>query len=304
MGEVGNKVRVFFSGEDIVELNSVIGGGGNELISGVEGKLVNIASSIEVSDRGVKVKEIPDINVLILSSGSNISSVRGDSNMVDSSFMSLERVSDLEVSVPDLEFSIPSNRGEIRLNVILGRSRSQRRISKARNPIGVIVGVRVEFAFSKSIPKLDALVSSSRDNLSVISRERNGENFLLVSDERSDSLLGSKIPKSDGLIPRGGKKIAVILREGEIGDKVVVSGHRLVRISSDLGGFSLINIVKELPDDEGLVTGSRNKKVGVRVTLGGTSNKRGDHSVVSFELSTIENFTSFIFRVHFFLRGL
>jgi len=67
----------------------------------------------------------------------------------------------------------------------------------------VVVLFRAEFVFSQSVPELDGLIGTSGDNLSVIRGERDGENFLGVSDESLDGLSGTEIPKSDGFVPRG-----------------------------------------------------------------------------------------------------
>lgn len=58
-----------------------------------------------------------------------------------------------------------------------------------------------EFVFSSVIPQFDSLISSGRDNLSVIGGERAGKNFLIVSLEDSGGLERSQIPQSHGLVP-------------------------------------------------------------------------------------------------------
>ena len=54
--------------------------------------------------------------------------------------------------------------------------------------------MNVEFTFSKGVPKLDGSVSRSRNNLSVISGEGNGENISGVSNESSSGESSVKIP--------------------------------------------------------------------------------------------------------------
>ena len=48
--------------------------------------------------------------------------------------------------------------------------------------------------FRTGVPDLDFLVETSSDDLSVISRECNGENILLVSNELADSSSSGNVP--------------------------------------------------------------------------------------------------------------
>jgi len=74
--------------------------------------------------------------------------------VVDIGFMSLEGVSDLEVSVPDLQSTVPTNRGEVRSEGLNLVSRlHDGGVSNARNPIGVVfLFSGRELAFSKNVP--------------------------------------------------------------------------------------------------------------------------------------------------------
>ena len=58
-----------------------------------------------------------------------------------------------------------------------------------------------ELAVSKSVPELDSSVAGSRDNLSVIGREGNGQNIIGVAYKASGGGTGGKLPETQGLVP-------------------------------------------------------------------------------------------------------
>lgn len=74
--------------------------------------------------------------------------------MVDVRFVGLEGVSDLEVSVPDLQSTVPTDRGEVRsegLNLVGGLHDGG--VSDARNPVRVVfLFSGRELAFSEDVP--------------------------------------------------------------------------------------------------------------------------------------------------------
>ena len=59
----------------------------------------------------------------------------------------------------------------------------------------------VELALSEGVPQLDGSVSGSRNDLSVVGRERNGENVTGVANELSGGQTSVKVPKTEGLVP-------------------------------------------------------------------------------------------------------
>lgn len=58
-----------------------------------------------------------------------------------------------------------------------------------------------ELAFTEGVPQFDGLVTRTRNNLSVISRESNAENILVVSAEDSGGFSGVDFPQSEGSVP-------------------------------------------------------------------------------------------------------
>jgi len=76
----------------------------------------------------------------------------------------LPGVLDQEVRLPDLDSTVPTSGGEV---WVLGNWG----VSDAGNPVTVVVGFVGVLAVSKGVPKLEGLVSTSGDNLSVIKGE-------------------------------------------------------------------------------------------------------------------------------------
>lgn len=107
--------------------------------------------------------------------------------------------------------------------------------------------LNVELALSKGVPKLDGSVSASTDNLSVVSREGDGENIGGVADETAGGKTSVKVPESESVVPRGGQSELTVGRDNDVGDEVVVSVKDLFRSSV----FTLIP--GQLPDNDGLV---------------------------------------------------
>lgn len=74
-------------------------------------------------------------------------------------------------------------------------------VSQAGDPVGVVAFFRGEFAVTHGVPELDFSVSAGGDNLSVIGREGDGEDFSVVSHEGSDGLAHLQIPQTESLVP-------------------------------------------------------------------------------------------------------
>lgn len=168
----------------------------------VEKNLVNFSLSIDRSDRFFKISDIPEVEDFVLTTSGQIFGVGGNGDSVNLSVMRLESVSNLEIGVPNFESSVPSDRGEIGFEGRLGGGLQLRRISNLRNPVLMVMLFRGIFAISKSIPEFNFLISTRRNNLSVIRGETDGEDFFLVSNKLSHGLTGFEIPESEGLVPR------------------------------------------------------------------------------------------------------
>jgi hypothetical protein len=82
--------------------------------------------------------------------------------------------------------------------------------SDAGNPIGVSLLGDGELAVTKSVPQLDCSVAGSRDNLSVVGREGDGEDVVVVSNESAGGGTGSKLPKAESLVPGSRKSVGTV----------------------------------------------------------------------------------------------
>ena len=118
----------------------------------------------------------------------------------------------------NLDNLVPSSGDDDRVERIRGES-------DARDPFGVTVLGDVELAFSKGVPKLDGSISGSRDDLSVIGGEGDGEDVGGVTDESTSRQSGVEIPKSKSLVPRGGEGELTVGGDDDVGDESVVSGE-------------------------------------------------------------------------------
>jgi len=111
-------------------------------------------------------------------------------------------------------------------------------------------------ALSKSVPQLDALITASRDDLSVVSAESNAHNILLVSDKSGAGDTSVNVPKSEGLVPTGRDGKLTAGADDNVADKVVVA-------TESLHGDAIGSLVFfEVPDDEGLVTRGGDQSLG------------------------------------------
>ena len=216
--------------------------------------------------------DVPEHGSAVLATRSDQRTVGGDSEGVDDTGMSHEVGSELAVGeIPDLDDLVPTSRND---EGLLGG----RRESDARNPVVVIVLLNGVLALAQGVPELDGLVTSGRDDLSVVSREANREHIALVGEERSNRLSLVEIPQSQSLVPRTRQGISTIGRKNNIRNSTVVTGQSLsgITIGLALGG--------ELPNDDLLVTRRGDNGVGVGEGSGDSS----DAVVVSLKITSVD----------------
>jgi len=75
----------------------------------MEKNLINLTVSIDGSNWFFEISDVPEIQGLIFSSSGQEFGIRRNCDSVNLVFVGLQGISDLEVSVPDLESSIPTN---------------------------------------------------------------------------------------------------------------------------------------------------------------------------------------------------
>ena len=76
----------------------------------------------------------------------------------------------------------------------------------ARDPLGVTVLLDVELALAEGVPELDRAVARARDDLTVVGRERDGEDVGLVTLELAGGKASVEVPKTEGGVPGGGER--------------------------------------------------------------------------------------------------
>jgi hypothetical protein len=278
--ELGN--RIIGVTVQVEDVNTVFTGGSNPLLDGVEGNLVDGGTSVEGSVFFGQIVEVPDLKGVFLTTSGDVGTEGSNGEGVNVFVVGLEGVLDEEVRLPDLKSTIPTDGGEVG---VLGDGG----VSDAGNPIRVVVGFVGVLAISEGVPELEGSVSTSRDDLSVIKGEGNGVDFLGVANEDSGGLTGSQVPKSEGLVPRGGKTEEVVSGEGNIGDEVVVTSEGLKGDTVKSVGVRLIDFFgssSQFPDHKGLISGTGNKDGGFFVFLEGVASGNASNPVsVTFEVT-------------------
>jgi len=179
----------------VEDVNTILASGSDPLLDWVEGNLGDWGASVEDSVFFAQVVEVPDLEDVFLTTGSDVGTEWGNGQGVDVFLVSLPGVLDQEVGLPDLDSAVPTSGGEV---WVLGNWG----VSDAGDPVTVVVGFVGVLAVSKGVPELEALVGTSGDNLSVIEGEGDRVDFLGVASEDSGGLTGSQVPKTEGLVPR------------------------------------------------------------------------------------------------------
>jgi len=88
-----------------------------------------------------------------------------------------------------------------------------------------------ELALSEGVPQADGSVPGGRNDLSVVGREGDAEDFFGVTLETSGSGSGLKIPQTEGVIPRSRESKKSVRRDDHILYKVRVTSQRFARIA-------------------------------------------------------------------------
>jgi hypothetical protein len=275
-----------FFGVDVEDGNLSVKGGGQPFELVVESQVIDLGVEGVGSVRKGKIGVIPDLDFLVSSSGGEVSRVGGQSKGVDVVVMSLDGSVELEQLVPDLESSVSSDRGEV---WVLWRVR----VSDSGDPSLVVVVFGLNLALTDSVPDSEVSERTTRNDLSVVVRESDGVDFSVSgTGESLQTGSVSDIPKSHGLIPRGGDNVTVVVRDGEVGNEVVVTGQTSVWNSIGVSSFFL----GEIPDDQSLVSRSGNKDVVIGVSRVVSGDDAGDLFTVAqkeaFKVDSARCFTS------------
>jgi len=185
-------------GLKIPDLDLLIGSSTQPVTVGGEAKGVDDLTSIE-RVKTLALVQVPKHGGSILSSRSTEGSIGGNTDGVEVSGVSDEVIAKLAVGQrPNLHKTVPST-GDDERNLNRGGE------TNTGNPLSVALsissGVNGVLALSKSVPKLDGLITRSRNDLTIVYGEGNGENILGVSNETTGSLSTVDLPKTEGSVP-------------------------------------------------------------------------------------------------------
>lgn len=142
-------------------------------------------------------------------------------------------------------------------------------------------------AVTEGVPQLDRAVTGTRDDLSVVGGEGDGQDVVGVADEAAGGGAGGKLPEAESLVPRGGKGVGAIRRDnlysllhqpkvgqqpldgaefsrgpGGVEETYAVGDDVGVALEGALGVAVLGLVTGEVPDDQSLVTTGGQEHVG------------------------------------------
>jgi len=145
------------------------------------------------------IAEVPKFGLTVLATGSGEGSVWGDSYGVDVTSVTTELGLELKVGqVPHFDRFIPTAGDDDWI-------RGGRAEFDVRDPFRVRVLTFLRpLELTEGVPKLDGLIATGRNNLTVISGESDGEHVVLVTDETGAGGTLFKIPQAKGVVPGAG----------------------------------------------------------------------------------------------------
>lgn len=179
---------------EVPNLDGRSGSSAKPVAVGAEDKSVDLLLSIKSAKPRV-VAEIPKHGLTVLATRGAEGTIGGNGDGVDVTRVADEVALELAVGeIPNLDLVVPSRGDNDRLLSVGGEA-------DARDPLGVALLLDDELALGKDVPKADRFIARSGDNLTVISRESNRENVLLVTDEAASALTRAQVPKAEGAVP-------------------------------------------------------------------------------------------------------
>lgn len=102
-----------------------------------------------------------------------------------------------------LDELVPTSRDD---DGVLGVGRE----AHARHPLGVtLVGDGV-LAVTQGVPELDRSVTGTRNDLTVVGGEGDGEDVVGVADETAGGVASGELPEAEGLVPGGGESVGTV----------------------------------------------------------------------------------------------
>mmetsp|Transcript_18060 Transcript_18060/g.37881 ORF Transcript_18060/g.37881 Transcript_18060/m.37881 type:complete len:298 (+) Transcript_18060:303-1196(+) len=259
---VNNDLRL-----QVPDLDALIGGSTQPVPVGRKDERVDNFTCIETVET-LSLVEIPEHGSSVFSSRRTERTIGRDANGVEVTGVSNKVVAEFAVGQrPDLDKSVPSARDD-------EGNALRRTETNAGDPLGVSFGIVSDgvFALSEGVPKLDGLITSTTDDLTVVNTEGNTQDILRVSDETTGSASGIDLPKAESSVPGSGECELSITGDDDVADEMAVSaeGALGVAVRVIFAGAG----VSEAPDQDGFVARCGQDEVGI---LGGGGD--GGHPV-------------------------
>jgi hypothetical protein len=237
-------------GLQVPDLDGLGGGGAQPVTVGGEHQGVDHITGIK-RVKSLALGKVPKDGGTVLATGSAQRTIGGDGDSVQVSGVTLKVGAELAVGKrPDLDELVPASRHDD------GGSKRRRELH-ARDPLSVALLDNGELALTKGVPQLHGLVARTRDDLSVVGREGDGQDVLGVAHEAASAAAVVDVPKTKGGIPRSSQSELTIGRDDNIGHEMVVA------VKGSLGVSVVAFLAGKGPDEASLVSGGRQDHVGV-----------------------------------------
>jgi len=207
-------------GLEIPDLDTVLGSSTEPVTVRREGKSVDKRSSFE-RVKMLSIVQIPEHDNTVLTSRGTERTIGGDGNSVNVTVVTNEVGTELHLGkIPNLDELIPTTGNDERVSRV-------RRETNTRNPFRVTIFGDVVLALTEGVPELDGLITRTGNNLTVVSRERDRQNIVGVTNETTGGGTVVQIPKTESVIPRSREGELTIGRNGNILNEVRVTDERL-----------------------------------------------------------------------------
>jgi len=250
----------------VPNLDRVAGGSAEPVAVWREAQRIDDVTALE-RVQVLVVVQVPQHGVAVLAARSAERTVWRNGDRVEVAVVAVVVGLELAVSqVPHLHGAVPTSRDDDRVGHVW-------REAHARHPIGVSILSDGVLALAKSVPQLDGAVTRARHDLTVVGREGNAQDVLLVVIELSGGLALGQIPQAKSAVPGARQAKLTVRGDNGIRNKVTVT------LKSLIGNTARRVVLVKLPDNQSLVSRSGQNNVW-KVVIGGDLS---DPAVVALE---------------------
>jgi hypothetical protein len=133
-------------------------------------------------------------------------------------------------------------------------------------------------AVAERVPELDSSVARAGDDLAIVGGEGDGEDIVGVANKTARGHTSSELPEAEGLVPRCREGVGTVRRDDLyaiissasqcflesnccIDVTYAVGNNVRVAMKTPLGVTVCSLVASKVPDDEGLISGSREKHI-------------------------------------------